>query len=127
MKPGLLKWVIILGVVISCLGVWACGESREKFAGTYRSEAPYADKGNINLNLKESGEATWKLDKEMRELKFKWTVEGNRLFFYTPEGAVIVVTPTEGGKQLTVDMSGNWNPSCPVNQCIIFDRVSGAG
>jgi hypothetical protein len=127
MKPGFMKWVIIFALLIGWLGPWGCGDSRIQFAGNYRSEGPYADKGHVNLNLKENGEAIWKLDKEMREFKFKWKVEGDRLFLYTPEGAVLVVTPTEGGKKLTADMTGNWNPSCPVNQCIIFDKVSGAG
>jgi hypothetical protein len=77
--------------------------------------------------LKENGEATWRLEKDVKELKFKWKVESGRLFLYTKEGAVIVVTPTEGGKKLTVDMSGSFNPSCPVNQCIIFDKLSGEG
>lgn len=127
MRQGFMKWVIVLGWVVGCLALWGCGESRTPFAGNYRSEGPFADKGHINLNLKENGEATWKLEKEMRELKFKWKVEGDRLFLYTREGAVIVVTPSEGGKKLTVDMSGSWNPSCPVNQCIIFNKLSGAG
>ena len=127
MKQGFMKWVIVLGLVVGWLGPWGCGESRTSFAGNYLSEGPFADKCRISLNLKENGEAIWKLEKEMRELKFKWKVEGDRLFLYTPEGAVIVVTPTEGGKKLTLDMSGNWNPSCPVNQCIVFDKVSGAG
>ena len=126
MKRAIIKWVIVLGLLLGCLGLWGCGEPRNQFAGNYRSEAPYAGKGHINLSLKENGEAVWKLDKDMREHKFKWKVEADRLFLYTPEGAVIVVTPSQGGKRLTVDMTGNWNPSCPVNQCIIFDKVSGS-
>jgi hypothetical protein len=126
MKQDLIKWVVALGLVIGCLASWGCGGSRIPFAGTYRSEAPYADKGYIELDLKENGEATWKLEKEARELKFKWKVEAGRLFLYTREGAVMIATPSEGGKRLTMDMSGNWHPSCPVSQCIIFDKVSGA-
>ena len=106
MKQGLMKWVVVLGLVVGWLGLWGCGESRAPFAGNYRSEGPYADKGHIELFLKENGEATWKLEKDMRELKFKWKVEGDRLFLYTREGAVMVATPTEGGKKLTVDMTG---------------------
>jgi hypothetical protein len=127
MKPSSRKRFVVLGLVMGCLAIWGCGEPRAPFAGNYRSEAPYADKGHIELNLKENGEATWKLEKDMRELKFKWKVEGDNLFLYTREGAVMVATPTEGGKKLTVDMSGNWHPSCPVNQCLIFTKVSGGG
>jgi hypothetical protein len=127
MKQGLMTWALILGLVAGGLATWGCGESRAPFAGNYRSEAPFADKGHISLSLKENGEATWRLEKDVKELKFKWKVESGRLFLYTKEGAVIVVTPTEAGKKLTVDMSGSFNPSCPVNQCIIFDKLSGEG
>ena len=127
MKPSSRKRLVVLGLVMGCLAMWGCGAPRAPFAGNYRSEAPYADKGHIELNLKENGEATWKLEKDMRELKFKWKVEGDHLFLYTREGAVIVATPSEGGKKLTMDMSGNWHPSCPVNQCLIFTKVSGGG
>ena len=125
MKQGLMKWVVILGLVVTWLAVCGCGESRAPFAGNYRSEGPFADKGHIKLFLKENGEATWKLEQDQRELKFKWKVEGGHLFLYNREGAIIVATPTEGGRKLTVDMTGNWNPSCPVNQCIIFSKVAG--
>jgi hypothetical protein len=125
MRQFAIKCAVVLGLVVGCLAAWGCGESRTPFAGNYSSEAPYADKGYIELLLKENGEATWKLQKDMKELRFKWKVEGDRLFLYTKEGAVIVATPTEGGKKLTVDMSGSWNPSCPVSHCIIFNKVSG--
>jgi len=127
MKQGFIKWVVVLGLVAGCLALWGCGESRAPFAGNYRSEEPFADKGHIELLLKENGEATWKLEQDVRELKFKWKVEAGRLFFYTREGAVMIAIPTEGGRKLTMDMSGNWNPSCPVNQCVTFIRVSGEG
>lgn len=127
MKRGFIKWVVVLGLAVGCLAPWGCGESRAPFVGNYRSEGPFADKGHIELLLKENGEATWKLEQDVRELKFKWKVEAGRLFFYTREGAVMIAIPTEGGRKLTMDMSGNWNPSCPVNQCVTFIRVSGEG
>ena len=127
MKRLALKCMVVLGLVIGWLALGGCGESQAPFVGNYRSETPFAGKGHIELSLKENGEATWKLEQDVKELKFKWKVEGDRLFLYTREGAVIVVTPTQGGKKLTVDMSGNWNPSCPVDQCLTFDKVSGDG
>jgi hypothetical protein len=127
MRHFAIRWVVVLGLVVGCLATWGCGEARAPYAGNYRSEAPYANKGHIQLFLKENGEATWKLEQDMKELKFKWKVEGGRLFLYNREGAVIIAIPTEGGKKLSLDITGDWNPSCPVNQCIVFDKVAGEG
>ncbi len=122
-----LTWIIFLGLAVGCLAMAGCGEARAPYAGSYRSVGPYAGKGHIELVLKENGEASWKLEQDVKELKFKWKVESGRVFLYTKEGAVMVATPSEGGRQLTMDMSGNWHPSCPVDQCVIFARISGGG
>jgi hypothetical protein len=106
-------WLILMG----------CGESRQPFAGTYRSIEPFAGKGHIELELKENGEATWKLAQEGIAIKFKWRAEAGRLWLYTKEGGIINATPSEGGRILTVDMTGQWHPSCPKGQCIAFERV----
>jgi len=127
MKNRYLIWLAALGLVLACLGLGGCGDSREPYAGTYRSVEPFAGKGHIELVLKENGEATWKLAEEEKTIKFKWKVDDNRLWLYTKEGAIIHVTPSEGGKKLSVDMTGEWNPSCPANQCILLDRVVGGG
>jgi hypothetical protein len=108
-----------------CLMMAGCGESRSQFAGTYRSEAPFAGKGHIEMILKENGESTWTFDQNT--LKFKWKVEDGRLWLYTREGAILIATPSEGGQQLSVDLSGDWHPSCPVDRCLIFKRVPGGG
>lgn len=125
MTQGFRKLVLIMGLALVWLAAWGCGESRAPFAGHYRSEAAYAGKGHIDLTLKENGEATWKLEQDPATLKFKWKVEGKQLFMYTKEGAVLIVNPTEDGKKLSMDISGSWHASCPVDQCITFVKVSG--
>lgn len=127
MKKRYLIGLAALGLVLACLSLGGCGDSREPYAGTYRSLEPFAGKGHIELVLKENGEATWKLAGEDKTIKFKWKVDNNRLWLYTKEGAIIHVTPSEGGKKLSVDMTGEWNPSCPASQCIFFERVVGGG
>ena len=127
MKKHYLIWVVLLGLTLSGLLLMGCGESRQPYEGTYRSVAPYAGKGHVELILKGNGEATWKLAQEGTLIKFKWKVENGRLWFYTKEGAIIHVTPTEGGKKLTVDMTGEWHVSCPEKHCLLFERVTKGG
>ena len=109
-------------------GIWwaaGCGESRQPYAGTYRSIKPYADKGHVELVLKDTGEGTWKLEQEGTAHRFKWRVDQGRLFLYLKEGTIIIVIPSKDGKILTADLTGEWNPSCPVEdnaKCIIFQR-----
>ncbi len=127
MKKGLQITAAILSLVLFWFFLSGCGESRRPYAGNYRSVEPFAGKGYVELELKESGEATWKLGSEGAPTKFKWNVEGDRLWFYTREGGIILATVSEGGKKLTMDMTGQWNPNCPVEHCIIFERVKGGG
>jgi len=124
MKKRYLLGAVALALALTWL-LGGCGESREPYAGTYRSVEPYAGKGHVELVLKANGEATWA--HEGKTIKFKWRVDNNRLWFYTKEGGIIHVTPTEGGKKLSVDMTGEWNPICPTNQCILFERVVRGG
>jgi|UniRef100_A0A7V6A291 hypothetical protein len=123
MKKGLMLAAATLGMVFCWLMVMGCGESGQPFAGTYRSVEPYAGKGHIELELKENGEATWKLAQEGQAIRFKWRAEGGQLWFYTKEGGIILATPSDGGKKLNVDMTGQWHPSCPRSNCITFERV----
>jgi hypothetical protein len=127
MKRGLIIAAANLGLVLCWLFLAGCGESRLPYAGTYRSVEPFANKGHVELDLKENGEATWKLAQEGSATKFKWKVENNRIWFYTKEGGIIIATPINGGQKLTVDMTGQWNPSCPMENCILFERVKGGG
>jgi hypothetical protein len=127
MKRGLVIAAAILGMVSCWLFLAGCGESRQPYAGNYRSVEPFAGKGHVELELKENGEATWKLAQEGTAAKFKWKVEGDRIWLYTKEGGVIIAIPSEGGQKLTVDMTGQWNPSCPMEHCILFERVKGGG
>ena len=123
MKRNLVIATATLGMVFCWLFLAGCGESRLPYAGTYRSVEPFAGKGNVDLELKENGEATWKLSQEGVVTKFKWRVEGNSIWLYTKEGGILHGTAMEGGQKLMVDMTGQWNPSCPPNQCITFERV----
>jgi hypothetical protein len=94
--------------------------------GTYQSVEPFAGKGHIRLQLKEDGECTWKLG-EAESLKFKWRVNQGQIWIYTKEGAILIVTPGNGGKILSVDMTGDWHPGCPPGSCVTFKRVPEGG
>ncbi|MGQ9688132.1 MAG: hypothetical protein ACUVXF_05000 [Desulfobaccales bacterium] len=127
MKRFSLVAAVILLVSAVVLGLAGCGESRQPYAGVYRSLEPYAGKGHVELEFKEDGEGTWKMAQEGITVKFKWRVEKGRIWVYTKEGAIIHVTPAEGGRLLTVDMTGQWHDSCPVEKCLNFERVKGGG
>ncbi len=127
MKTNSLKRAFALGLTLGWLLVWGCGESRLPFAGTYRSLAPFADSGYIDLHLKENGEATWSLAQEGKSFKLKWRVADGRLWFYTKEGGLMIATPGEGGQYLAVDLTGDWHPGCPPQQCINFKKVQTGG
>ena len=127
MNRSLMISAATLGMVLCWLILMGCGESRQPFAGIYRSVEPFAGKGHIELELKENGEATWKLAQEGTATKFKWTVENDRIWLYTKEGGIIIATPGDGGQKLTLDMTGQWNPSCPADHCLLFERVKGGG
>ncbi|MEJ5330330.1 MAG: hypothetical protein WHT07_09265 [Desulfobaccales bacterium] len=113
---------IVLWALVSLLGL-ACGEARAPFAGTYRSEEPYGGKGHVELVLKEDGEGSWKWEEV--SLRFKWRVEKGQIWLYTREGGIIIATPSEGGRRLNLDMSGSWHPSCPVEHCLTFQKMTG--
>ena len=121
MKARCLIWVAALGLTLVWLILPGCGESRSPYAGAYRSVEPFAGQGHIELVLKENGEATWTL--AGNTLKFKWRVDDNRIWIYTKEGGILIVTPSNGGKILSADMTGEWHPGCPPDQCVTFQRV----
>ena len=127
MKKPYLILSVALTLVLASLLVGGCGESRQPYAGTYRSVEPFAGKGHIDLVLKENGEATWKLAGEDKTIKFKRKVDDNRLWLYTKEGGIIHATTSDGGKELSVDMTGEWSPGCLPGKCIIFKRVKEGG
>jgi hypothetical protein len=127
MKKSYLTQFAILGLVLSWLFLVGCGESRQPYAGTYRSVEPFAGKGHIDLELKENGEATWKMPESGKSIKFKWRVKEGLLWFYTKEGGIIILTPSDGGRKLSADMTGQWNPSCPKDSCVLFERQKGGG
>ncbi len=127
MMRRFLVWTLLVGLVWGGLLVAGCGEPREPYVGYYRSMEPYAGEGHVELELKEDGEAVWKLTESGKTIKFTWRVENDRLWFYTKDGGIIHVIPSEGGRKLNADLTGQWHPSCPKDKCIIFERVTGKG
>jgi hypothetical protein len=125
MKKNSLRMATVLALIMVGLVLAGCGESRSKFAGAYKSVEPYAGKGNITLNLMEDGRGTWSLGE--KTVEFTWVVNAGKIFIYTKTGAILIVTPTEGGKTLTADMTGEWHPGCPANACLVFRRVPEGG
>lgn len=110
-------------ILLSWLTIWGCGESRSPFVGTYKSNEPIANKGHIELVLRDNGEADWNWLEENRSVKLKWRVQDGRVWLYFKEGIILIGTPMNGSKQLAVDISGEWHDGCPVDKCINFTHV----
>ena len=126
MKINFLKLGAVLGLIMLWLVLGGCGESRSPFAGTYRSLEPFAGKNFAELELKENGKGTWTLaGKTMAE--FTWVVNDGKPWFYLKTGGILIATPTEGGKVLSVDTTGDWHPGCPPGSCVLFKRVAEGG
>jgi hypothetical protein len=125
MKKDYLKLAAVLALFLVGLIMAGCGESRTPFAGAYKSLEPYAGKGNIDLNLQENGRGTWTL--AGKTVEFTWVVNEGKIWIYTKTGAILIVTPSEGGKILSADMSGEWHPGCPPGSCVSFKRVPEGG
>ncbi len=125
MKKQYLRVAALLGLIMVGLVFAGCGESRSKFAGTYKSAQPFAGQGNINLVLNEDGRGTWTLAGKIVE--FTWVINDGKIWFYTKTGAIIIVTPSDGGNMLSADMSGEWHPGCPPGACVVFIRVREGG
>ena len=125
MKKDILKLGAVLGLIMVGLVMGGCGESRSEFAGTYKSEKPFAGKDYIDLDLQENGKGTWVL--AGKTVEFTWVVNAGKIFIYTKPGAILVVTPIEGGKMLSVDTTGDWHAGCPPGSCVNFKRVKDGG
>jgi hypothetical protein len=125
MKKDFLKLAAVLGLILVGLVIAGCGESRSPFAGTYKSMEPFGGKDYINLNLLEDGRGTWTL--AGKTVEFTWVVNEGKVWIYTKTGAIIIVTPSNGGKILSADMTGEWHPGCPPHACVAFKRVQEGG
>lgn len=125
MKMGCLKLAAILILVAVGLVMAGCGESRSPFVGSYKSVETFAGKGNISLDLKEDGRGTWTLSG--KTVEFTWVVNDGKIWIYTKTGAILIVTPGDGGNILSADMTGEWHPGCPPGACVVFKRVSEGG
>jgi hypothetical protein len=125
MKKDFLKLAAVLGLILVGLVIAGCGESRSPFAGTYKSMEPFGGKDYINLNLFEDGRGTWTL--AGKTVEFTWVVNEGKIWIYTKTGAIIIVTPSDGGKILSADMTGEWHPGCPPSACVAFKRVQKGG
>ena len=121
MKINVLKLAAVLGLIMGWLVCVGCGESRSPFAGTYRSVETFAGKNYVDLELKEDGKGTWTVAGKGTD--FTWVVNDGKVWIYTKSGAILIATPTEGGKVLSLDMTGDWHPGCPSNACVVFKRV----
>jgi len=121
MKRNLLKFAVALGVIMVGLALGGCGESRAPFAGTYRSVETFAGSHYIELDLKDNGKGTWTM--AGKTVEFTWVVNDGKVWIYTKQGAILIVTPTDGGKMLSADMTGDWHPGCPPGSCVNFKRV----
>ena len=125
MKKNFLKLAAVLGLIMVGLTMGGCGESRSPYAGTYKSVETFAGKNYVDLNLQEDGKGTWTL--AGKTVEFTWVVNEGKVWLYTKTGAILIVTPSEGGKMLSADMTGEWHPGCPPNACVVFKRVSQGG
>jgi hypothetical protein len=121
MKRHSLKLTAVVGLVLVGLVLGGCGESHTPFVGTYKSVKPFGGENYINLDLQENGKATWALGG--KSLEFTWVVNDGKVWIYTKTGAIIIITPSEGGKMLSADMTADWHPGCPVGSCVVFRRV----
>jgi outer membrane lipoprotein-sorting protein len=125
MKKDIVKLAAILGLIMVGLVMGGCGESRSQFAGTYKSVEPFGGKNHIDLDLQDSGKGTWTL--AGKSVEFTWVVNDGKVWIYTKQGVIIIVTPLEGGKILSADMTGDWHPGCPPGSCVTFKRVKDGG
>lgn len=125
MNRDFLKLAAVFGLILVGLALWGCGESRSRFAGAYRSVTPIGEKNYIDLDLEENGKGTWTLAAKTTE--FTWVVNDRKVWIYLKTGAIIILTPSEGGKELSADMTGEWHLGCPPNSCVIFKRVPEGG
>jgi hypothetical protein len=121
MNKEYFKLAAVLGLILVGLVLGGCGESHSPFVGTYKSVEPFGGKDYINLDLQENGKATWTLGG--KSLEFTWVVNDGKIWIYTKTGAIIIVTPSDGGKILSADMSADWHPGCPPGSCVVFRRV----
>ena len=125
MRKDLTKSAAIFGLIMVCLALGGCGESRSPFAGKYKSVEPFAGKNYVELELKEDGKGTWTHSGKSTE--FTWMVNEGRIWIYTKSGAILIVTPGNGGNMLSADMSADWHPGCPPGSCVVFRRVPEGG
>lgn len=125
MKINFLKLAAVLALILFGLVLGGCGESRSPYAGTYRSMETFGGKNYVDLDLKEDGKGTWTVAGKSTD--FTWVVNDGKVWIYTRSGAILIVTPSEGGKVLSADMTGDWHPGCPPNACVIFKRLQKGG
>jgi hypothetical protein len=121
MNKEYFKLAAVLGLILVGLVLGGCGESHSPFVGTYKSVEPFGGKDYINLDLQENGKATWTLGG--KSLEFTWVVNDGKIWIYTKTGAIIIITPSQGGKVLSADMTADWHPGCPPGSCVLFKRV----
>jgi hypothetical protein len=126
MKKDCLRLVAAaLGLIMVWSAMAGCGESRSPFAGTYRSANHLVDKEYIDLELQKDGSGTWTV--AGKGIEFTWVVNSGKIWIYTKKGAIIILTPSQDGKTLLADTTGDWHAGCPPDSCVVFKRMPGGG
>ena len=83
-----MHWALPSLMCLLAVIVFGCA-SEERFAGTYQAVEGGSPAGTETfLELKETGEGTWRVDDD--EVSFSWYVKGDELRFNTKNGGVIV-------------------------------------
>jgi hypothetical protein len=126
MKTNTIKLAAVLGLIMVALLLGGCGESRSPFAGTYKSVEPFGGKNFADLELQDNGKGSWALAGKTI-MEFTWVVNDGKPWFYLKTGVILIATPSDGGKTLSVDMTGDWHPGCAPGTCVVFKRVGQGG
>ncbi len=123
MKKDFLKLAAAFCLLLVGLAFSGCGESRSRFAGTYRAEVPGMH--HVDLELKGDGKGTWTL--AGKTVEFKWTVNNGKVWLYLRSGVILIATPSQDAKELTLDLTGQYHLGCPTQACLTFKRSSEGG
>jgi hypothetical protein len=113
----------LIGLAVLTLlwgGIWLGGcTSREPYVGKYQSYGQPAEQQTIILELKPNGEGVWSAGDQ--RVTFRWEIKKEKIWRHTHGGGVLIGTPV--GDEITVDMSGDLRPCCPVSSMVKFKRL----
>ncbi len=115
-------WLVILTLLWGGVALPGC-KAREPYVGKYQSVVEIPESGRIVLELKGNGEGIWTLGDQ--RTVFRWEVKQEKVWLHTKGGGVLIGTPV--GDELTLDMSGDLRPCCPVEKMVKFKRLPEGG